>query len=90
LAWGKPDVDALCQSLTPEQMDEWIAYDALEGINDSWQQTAQICFWIMQSVGAKNHKPADYIPHHPLDRPPKKTITAADDESAMAAQYGGK
>lgn len=32
LAMGRPDVDGMLDEITHEQMDEWIAFDNLEGV----------------------------------------------------------
>lgn len=95
MALGQPDVDALLDSLTPEQFNEWIAFECLEGINEGWRQTGEICVTLANTLGgeaAKKLKAEDFIPRHRLDKQHRKktTISAQDDEAAAAAQYGGK
>ena len=92
-------MDALLDSLTPEEFNEWIAFDCLEGINEGWRQTAEMCATVTNCIAAamgSKQTPvsaSELIPRHPLDRQPKrkkKTISVADDEAAMAAQYGSR
>lgn len=38
----RPDVDAMLDELTPEQFDEWQAFERIEPFGDEWRQAATI------------------------------------------------
>lgn len=39
---GRVDVDQMLEQITPEQMDEWIAYYRIEPFGEPWRQAALI------------------------------------------------
>ena len=94
------DVDGMLESMTPQQMDEWIAYYRIEPFGDEWLQAgtiAAVMYNVVASVGAamggKSLKdkdmrdPDDFIPS---DKPKRRrrATTPAEQMAVIASTMG--
>lgn len=50
LLWGVPDPDVLADSLAPEIVDKWMAFDAIEPIGEAWTQAGTIAAAVANAV----------------------------------------
>lgn len=96
-------MDAMLDELTPEQMNEWIAYWHVEPFGEVWSQTALLASTIhnsamvIVSAGEPSEKslvtPDDLMPNKPGKRSGKSTAGKRLDpkiaEIQMRQRFGG-
>lgn len=80
---GSLDVDAVLDSMTPEQFDEWQAYDQVEPLMHSERVLALLTILVNQFMGGDYESIADAV--HPWDLQDGRKMTAAD----FKKQVGG-
>jgi hypothetical protein len=91
---GRLDVDAMLDEMTPEQMDEWIAFGVLEPFGDSWRQTGTIAAEINNVYASKQSEirdPEDYLPpesrQQAKGKRPDGLMDPSDYEKVSAARW---
>lgn len=86
---GQPDPDAMLDAMPDHLLDEWIAYDRVEGIPWPWLQTGIQTAAIVNCHSRKPRKPLDYMPvrkvtpRRPMD---PRAIMAGFKAAAIATQ----
>ena len=96
---GVIDVDRMLESMTPQQMDEWLAYYQVEPFGDEWLQAgtiAAVVYNVVASVGSamggKSLKekdmrdPDDFIP---TDKPKRRRASTPAEQMAVIASTMG-
>ena len=96
LATGHVDVDAMLDTLTPEEMNEWEAFFLIVGpAADSWRQTGVVAA-MLNNVNVTKDKdcrqPEDFMPILQANRKPRQgEMMKPEDAAKMFAQmYGNK
>ena len=87
----------MLDQMTPEQMDEWIAFGLLEPFGDTWRQAGMVAAEINNVNASKQSElrdPEDYLP--PESRQiskqgrPDGMMDPADYEKVAAARFGNR
>jgi hypothetical protein len=73
---GALDVDAVLDSMTPAQFDEWAAYDQVEPLMHSERVLALLTVMVNQFMGGEYESIADSV--HPWDTQDSRKMSAAD------------
>lgn len=87
----------MLDQMTPEQMDEWIAFGLLEPFGDAWRQTGTIAAEVNNVHASKQSElrdPEDYLPAESRQfvkrRRTDGLMDPADYEKIDAAKFGNK
>lgn len=93
LACGQPDVDEFMASVTSDNFDELMAYDAVEGIgNDRIVRVLAMGFAaVLSALSGKTIKPDAFLPKYRPQRA-KRTYddVAAEQIAAIRSSLGGR
>ncbi len=86
----------MLDAMTPEQMDEWIAYSLIEPFGDEWRQTATVVAELNNVHAGRESElkgPDDYLPEEARieDRPQHGRLMRPEDyEQLSQARWGSK
>ena len=89
----------MLESMTPGQMNEWLAFNSIEPLADSWLQTGIVSSTIHNELevtrcsfgGKKNpdlHEPAMYVPTKSNASPKKRRMSVGEMQQVAAARVG--
>lgn len=83
----------MLDEMTPEAMDEWIAFAMVEPFGDQWRQTATIAAQVNNSAAASKNSlvtPDDYLPEPARsDKQRHGGLMAPEDYEQIAAVKWG-
>ena len=89
----------MLESMTPVQMNEWLAFNSIEPFADSWLQTGIVSSTIHNELevtrcsfgGKKNpdlHEPAMYVPTKSNTSPKKRRMSVEEMRRTAAMRAG--
>ncbi len=89
---GEVDVDALLDRMTPQQFDEWVAYETVEGFsNERILAVLAVGFSAMVNSWGGKTKPEQFLPKYERKKPDDSYELKAQEQQAalMRAFRGG-
>lgn len=89
---GTLDVDGMLHQITPEQFDEWCAYDQIEPISHDTAMLSRICFNIeaWMYAQARNGKTPDIEEFMPWLRGLPRDAQNSQAKHVMQSMFGGQ
>lgn len=89
---GRVDVDQMLDEMSPEQMNEWIAYYYTEPWGEEWLQTSLLCSIVANMFVSDKNKALEHDAFVPKLAPGKKKVLPpqpiADIKREIERRYG--